>query len=148
VRPNLDVVCEKNYAGTPYREILLQNCAHLPKVRVRVRSDMTTCAPLFCHNNKLVITSTKEEIDDWSGSPLDLLARLSLHSPNPNEDGYYARMSVHFEYARPVRGYDCYHRDKSCPSNLSSHHFMLTTEAQTASWPPYGRPRRWFGPLL
>jgi hypothetical protein len=36
-------------------------------------------------NNKIVITSTKEEVDDWSGSPLDFLARISLHIPNPNE---------------------------------------------------------------
>ena len=34
-----------------------------------------------------------------------------------------------FECARPIRGYDCYHGDKSFPYNLSSHHFMLTTEA-------------------
>jgi len=36
-------------------------------------------------NNKIVITSTKEEVGDWSGSSLDFLARLSLHIPNPNE---------------------------------------------------------------
>jgi hypothetical protein len=36
-------------------------------------------------NNKIVITSTKEEVDDWSGTPLDFLARLFLHIPNPNE---------------------------------------------------------------
>jgi len=36
-------------------------------------------------NNKIVITSTKEEVADWSGSPFDFLARVSLHMPNPNE---------------------------------------------------------------
>jgi hypothetical protein len=57
-----------------------------------------------------------------------LLWDMVLFIQNNAQDGHYGRISVHFECARPVRGYDCYHGDKSCPSNLSSHHFMLTTE--------------------
>ena len=60
-------------------------------------------------NNKIVITSSKAEIDDWSGSPLDFLARLSLHMPNPNEriERCYGR------YSCRVRGKLCQGRDST-----------------------------------
>ena len=77
---------------------------------------------------------------------------MVLFIQNHAQDSYYGRIFVHFECARPIRGYDCYYGDKNLPAQLVQlsfyDHLMLTTEARTALWSPLRATTTLFGPLL